>query len=107
VQADPWRLLFKLRAPAWPLLGAVVVAPNATRAVSRALLAATHAVDALGLARVAYAGSAVAYSMEYFRGVRDEAGSLWATVDAFAHHVGLRRQRRRSEGAGHARATGR
>ncbi len=108
LQADPWRLLFKLRAPVRPLLAAVVLAPNATRPVSRALLAATHLVDALGLARVAYAGSAVAYSMEYFRGVRDEAGSLWASVDALAHHVGLRRQWRRSaQGRAHVPAPAR
>jgi GT2 family glycosyltransferase len=107
LQADPWRLLFKLRAPVRPLLAAVVLAPNATRPVSRALLAATHLVDAMGLARVAYAGSAVAYSMEYFRGVRDEAGSLWASVDALAHHVGLRRQGRRPAGGAHVRPAAR
>jgi GT2 family glycosyltransferase len=94
VNADPWRFLFKVKAPVRPLIAAAVIAPAATRTLSKVVLRMTHLVDYLGFAKAAYAGSAVAYSMEYFRGVRDEAGSLWASVDAFAHHLGLRRQGR-------------
>ena len=93
--ADPWRYLFKISAPARPLLAAAALAPGASRPISRAVLSVGHLVDRLGLARAAYASSAVAYSMEYFRGVRAEAGSVTATVDALARHVGLRRRDRR------------
>jgi GT2 family glycosyltransferase len=99
VNADPWRYFFKVRAPARPLLAAAAVAPGATRGFSKLLLRLTHLADQVGLSKAAFAGSAVAYSMEYFRGVRDEAGSLSASVDAFAHHVGLRRQRKEAAGA--------
>jgi GT2 family glycosyltransferase len=93
--ADPWRFFFKIRAPARPLLAAAAIAPDASQPVSRLVLKLGHLVDRVGLSRAAYASSAVAYSMEYFRGVRAEAGSLWATVDALARHVGLRRRDRR------------
>lgn len=97
VNADPWRFLFKIRASVRPLLAAAAVAPNATRPLSRLLLALMHGSDRLGLARTAYAGSAVAYSMEYFRGVRQEAGSLDDTVSAFMHHLDLRRHQRHGD----------
>jgi glycosyltransferase involved in cell wall biosynthesis len=96
VNADPWRFFFKIRAAARPLLAAAALAPDASRPVSRAVLGLGHLVDRLGLPRAAYASSAVAYSMEYFRGVRAEAGSLSSTVDALARHVGLRRRDRRA-----------
>jgi glycosyltransferase involved in cell wall biosynthesis len=92
-QADPWRFLFRVRLPARPLLAAAVAAPRLTKPLSRLALAAVKAADRVGLSGVAFAGSAVVYSMEYFRGVRDEAGSLRAAVVGLSRH--LRRGRSR------------
>ena len=89
--ADPWRFLFKVRAPARPLVAAAVVAPSLTRPVSAAALALVRAADRAGFPRAAFAGTAVVYTMEYYRGVREEAGSLPAAVKALARHVWRKR----------------
>lgn len=90
-QSDPWRFLFRISAPARPLLLAAACAPRATRPLSRAALAVVKAADALGIDRATWAGTAVVYSMEYFRGVRDEAGSLLGAVRALSRHARARK----------------
>lgn len=94
--ADPWRFLSKLRPAARPFVAAAAVAPSLTRPVSRAALAAVKAADAAGLEQLAFAGSAVVYSMEYFRGVREEAGSLRSALRGFLANA--RRAVRRGDG---------
>lgn len=92
--ADPWRVLFRIGAPAKPLIAAAVVAPEVTRPLSRAAILAVRAVDRLGLTRLTFAGTALVYSMEYYRGVRAEAGSLFRTAGKFARSLRAHRRRK-------------
>jgi GT2 family glycosyltransferase len=99
-EADPWRFFFKMKAPARPLVAAAALAPHATKALSKALLATVRAADRAGLERATYAGAAVAYTMEYFRGVHAEAGTVPALLKGLWHHLELRRHA--GKGNGHA-----
>jgi GT2 family glycosyltransferase len=91
--ASPWRFMLRISPVARPLLGAAAVAPKLTRPLSEAALAAVQVADKVGLEKLAFAGSAVVYSMEYFRGVRDEAGGLTTAVKDFAKYLGAVRGR--------------
>ena len=61
-----------------PLLLLCVLSPALGGVVARLGMAVSQAVDALGLGRLAVTGTTVVYGMQYFRGLRDEAGSLAA-----------------------------
>lgn len=78
-QVDPWRMLFEMNALARPLLATAVMLPGPTRPVTDALMGAARVADRLGLAQVAFKSTSVAYTMEYLRGARTEAGS-WREV---------------------------
>lgn len=75
-QVDPWRFLFEMNPLARPLLAAAVLAPEATRPVTEAVMGAARLADKAGLKKAAFAGTSVTYAMEYLRGARTEAGSL-------------------------------
>ena len=74
--ADPWRFAFSL-----PLAGRVlclpsVVAPAVGEKLATAIYRAAESADKVGLEGVAMRGAGLVFGMEYFRGMRDEAGSL-------------------------------
>lgn len=92
-EADPWRFLFRVQPAARPLLVMAAAAPRLTRPLSALAWRAVMAADRVGLEKLAFAGSSLVYQMEYFRGVRDEAGS----VPSLAH--GLRSYLRRRKKA--------
>jgi|HubBroStandDraft_1064217.scaffolds.fasta_scaffold47287_1 GT2 family glycosyltransferase len=76
--ADPWRFAFSL-----PLVGRLlclpsIVSPPVGEKLATAVYAAAERVDALGFERVAMKATGLVFGMEYFRGMRDEAGSLRA-----------------------------
>ena len=73
--ASPWRFFFDLHPLARPFLAAAVVAPGAAALLAGAAYAAARLADRLGLERLAIAGTTLAYMIEYFRGVREAAGS--------------------------------
>ena len=75
-QVDPWRFLFEMNPLARPLLAAAVVAPEASRPLTEAVMGAARRADAAGYAQLAFMGTSVTYAMEYLRGARAEAGSL-------------------------------
>ncbi|MCP3103027.1 glycosyltransferase [Myxococcus sp. K15C18031901] len=76
---NPWRLLFETNPLARPLLAATLVAPEATRVLTRTVMRAAQAADKLGLEKAAFAGTSVVYGMEYLRGARNEAGG-WTGI---------------------------
>jgi len=78
-QVDPWRMLFEMNALARPLLATAVALPGPTRPVTDALMGVARLADRLGLNQVAFKSTSVAYTMEYLRGARAEAGS-WREV---------------------------
>ncbi len=80
--ADPWRYLFSLSLLTRPFVGAAVVTPSAARLAAKGLMYAALAGDQVGLESVAIRATGVVYGMEYFRGLRDEAGSLGSAMRA-------------------------
>jgi hypothetical protein len=92
LHADPWRFLFRVPTLARPLLLFAAVAPRLSRPVSALAWSAVTVADRLGLERVAFAGSSLVYQMEYYRGVRDEAGSLPSMARSFGRFVQQRKQ---------------
>ncbi|WP_239576259.1 exopolysaccharide biosynthesis glycosyltransferase EpsD [Archangium primigenium] len=83
-QVDPWRFLFEMNPLARPLLAAAVIAPEASRPLTEAVMAAARRADAAGQTKLAFMGTSVTYAMEYLRGARAEAGSLGRALG----HVG-------------------
>jgi glycosyltransferase involved in cell wall biosynthesis len=76
---NPWRLFFETNPLARPLFAATVVAPGATKVLTQAVMQAAKTADKLGLEKAAFAGTSVAYGMEYLRGARNEAGG-WTGI---------------------------
>lgn len=89
--ASPWRFLFEIHLLARPLFLLCAAWPALGGAVSRVGMSVSLLADCLGLARLAIAGTTVVYGMEYFRGVRHEAGSLGAVWADLRRHARLRR----------------
>ena len=73
--ANPWRHLFEFHPLLRPFAGTAVLAPGATGSLVTAVLRLVKLLDGLGLTRPVFAGTAFAYALEFFRGVRAEEGS--------------------------------
>lgn len=78
--ADPWRYLFSLPRLGLPFLTTSVISPSFSRRISRIVMTAAFQAERLGLEALALRGAGVVFGMEYFRGVREENGSLAATM---------------------------
>ena len=89
--ANPWRFLFEMNPLARPLIASALLAPRSTRPVSSIAMALARAVDAIGLEKAAFAGSTVVYSMEYFRGIREESGSTREMLKDLGRYLTSRR----------------
>jgi glycosyltransferase involved in cell wall biosynthesis len=74
--ADPWAFLFQVSLVSRPLVAFAVIAPALGKVLSRAAIHTAIMLDKAGAERVAIAGATLTYGLEYFRGVRVEAGSL-------------------------------
>ena len=96
--ASPWRFLFQVSPVSRPWLLASATAPALGTLLAWPAMAVALGLDRLGWERLAHAGATFAYGLEYFRGMRVEAGSLSATVG------GLRRYLRQRRGEGLRRA---
>ena len=95
--ASPWRFLFRVSPLSRPLLLASVLVPTLARPLARVAARVALALDRWGWERVALAGATFVYGLEYFRGVRAEAGSRAAAVADRCRHLGLRRAARRDD----------
>ncbi len=95
LDANPWDFLFEVNPVSRPLLLAAVAAPPVGFVLSRAAYKVAETV-AVGrklhpaFEKVAIAGATLSYGLEYFRGVRKEAGSLPSAMKDFGAHA-LRR----------------
>jgi glycosyltransferase involved in cell wall biosynthesis len=89
--ANPWRFLFRVSPISRPLMLMSVITPFLTRPLAGLAMAVALAVDRLGAERLALAGATFVYGLEYFRGVRAEAGSLAEAIRDFRSY--LRQQR--------------
>jgi glycosyltransferase involved in cell wall biosynthesis len=97
IDADPWHFFFLVNPVSRGLMLATVAAPKVGWALSRAAYRVAETVDraravAPALERVAIAGATLSYGLEYFRGVRDEAGSARKALGDLGRHA-LRRLR--------------
>jgi glycosyltransferase involved in cell wall biosynthesis len=73
---SPWRFLFLVHPVSRPLLLAVTAVPSAGKFAARGLMALCDWLDERGLERAAIKGTTLVYGIEYFRGMREQAGSL-------------------------------
>lgn len=103
LSASPWRFVFRVSPISRPVLLAMVVVPCAAAPLARLAIAVALAGDRLGSERLGLAGATFVYGLQYFRGLRAEAGSLTAAI------ADLRRYLRQSRGdrGGAALAVGR
>lgn len=85
--ADPFRFWFLVSPLSRPLIAATVVAPRAGKRLADASIRAAEVCDRVGFERAALAGTTLCYGLDYFRGVRSEAGSLTGVARGFARYV--------------------
>jgi glycosyltransferase involved in cell wall biosynthesis len=73
---SPWRFLFLVHPVSRPLLLATTAVPEAGKVAARGLMAFCDWLDERGLEQAALKGTTLVYGIEYFRGMREQAGSL-------------------------------
>ena len=73
---SPWRFLFLVHPVSRPLLLATAAVPAAGKMAARGLMALCDWLDGRGLEQAALKGTTLVYGIEYFRGMREQAGSL-------------------------------
>jgi glycosyltransferase involved in cell wall biosynthesis len=73
--ADPWRYFFSLKPTIRPFLALAVAAPGPAGALASAARYGAEAAARRGLEQTALRATGLVYGMEYFRGIRQEAGS--------------------------------
>lgn len=78
--ADSWRFFFGNALAKRPVLTAALVAPGLARWIGDLVQRSAVAADRLGLERVALNAASLLWDLENFRGVREELGSLGATL---------------------------
>lgn len=99
IDADPWHFLFLVNPLSRGLLLLSASAPPVGKALSRTAYALAEQLDSRReqlpvLGRLAIAGATLSYGLEYFRGVRDAAGSLPRTWLDFAKHAAAHARRK-------------
>lgn len=92
LDADPWHFLFLVNPVSRGLLLTAVASPPVGKLLSRAAYKAAETVDRArafhpAFERVAIAGATLTYGLEYFRGVREEAGSLGKALGDLGSHT--------------------
>jgi glycosyltransferase involved in cell wall biosynthesis len=87
--ASPWRFVFDLHPLARPFIAATLFAPRSASAVAGAALCVAAVLGWIGAERAAIAGASLAYVVEYFRGVREHAGSRRHAFRALANFEAL------------------
>lgn len=94
--ASPWRFFFLINPVSRVLVAATLVAPSVGAHLSRLAIRTSMALDAVGAERAAMAGATVSYGLEYFRGMRHEAGSFGATLRSLGDYLKKRERTARA-----------
>ncbi|HYZ88619.1 MAG TPA: glycosyltransferase family 2 protein, partial [Myxococcales bacterium] len=90
--ASPWRLLFDLHPVTCAAIRIALLFPAVGRFLAAILITLASLLDHAGLEGAAIAGVSVAYSIEYFRGVREAAASrTFEDLAQFARRFDARR----------------
>jgi len=87
VVANPWAFLFDVSPISRPILVGVVALPRLGPKLSRGAMRLATRLDKLSLSRFALAATTLAYGIEYFRGVREDAGSLPSALRRLAGYT--------------------
>ncbi len=92
VDADPWHFMFLVNPLSRGLLLLSAAAPGVGQVLSRAAYEMAHQLDqrrALhpALEKAAIAGATLSYGLDYFRGVRAEAGSATNAAKGLLQHA--------------------
>jgi serine acetyltransferase/GT2 family glycosyltransferase len=74
--ANPWRHLHGVNPLSRPVLALVALVPGLGKPLAQATFRAAEGLDALGLGKLALAGTTLVYGIQYFQGVRQETGTL-------------------------------
>jgi serine acetyltransferase/GT2 family glycosyltransferase len=75
-ESSPWRHLPDLNPVSRPFMALSLAAPAATSLLAGAAIRTAAAFDRVGLEPVAIAGATFVYGLQYYRGVRQETGSV-------------------------------
>lgn len=73
--SSPWRFLPHLNPISRPFMKLALAAPRAAGVVAQAAIRTASTFDKVGLEPVAIAGMTFVYGVQYYRGVREEAGT--------------------------------
>jgi serine acetyltransferase/glycosyltransferase involved in cell wall biosynthesis len=88
--ADPWSFIFAISPLSRPLMFFSTASPTGGDKLARLAMKVADTCDRLGLERVALKGTTVVYGLEYFRGMRDDAGSFREVMNDLIHYVDKR-----------------
>ncbi len=102
--ADPWHFMFLVNPVSRALLLLSAAAPTVGQALSRAAYEVAEQLDHRrslhpALEQAAIAGATLSYGLDYFRGVRKEAGSVTNAAGAFLKAARSRLARRKQSPA--------
>lgn len=87
-ESSPWRHLPNLNPLTKPFIAVSLAAPRAAGLIANVAIQAAAAFDKVGLEPVALAGTTFVYGLQYYRGVRQEAGS---TMNVFSEYRAFKR----------------
>ena len=73
---DPFYFFFKMKPITRPVLATILAVPQVASPLTRALIKISEMIDRHSLEPAAMAGATLCYGMQYYLGVREEAGSL-------------------------------
>ena len=85
--ANPWRYWYTVTPPSFLFLATALAAPWPAHLVARAVMSVATSVDAVGMERAALALTDLAFSIEYTRGLGDEAGGFAAALRDFVRYL--------------------
>lgn len=87
IGVDPFHFLFLVNPISRPILTTVLAVPAIAPPLSRLVLKVSDTVDRFHLDQAALAGTTLAYGIQYFLGVRDEAGSIKKLWDRWRQYL--------------------
>ena len=96
--ADPWRFFFLVSNLSKPLMLVSVSLPEAGDKLAHLAMAAAMESDKRGLKKAAVFGTTLCYGLEYFRGMRVDAGSVTQTARDLRGYLKKRRDAAREKG---------
>jgi GT2 family glycosyltransferase len=95
---DPWHYILLIHPLSRSLVLSTVVAPHASRRLSRLAFSVADRVAKRGLERLAIRGATVAYTLEYFRGVRSEYAGVGDAARGFLKFLRTQQRTDRTQG---------